>query len=132
MTTQSAPLCWSARTTTRVVGLCLLLLLGTAGSVVAQTTTAFKTGERTRGAVKDCFYEALGQEYVLSVSAYALCPLTARVRPTYSAPQLRATAYKTGERQRGSVKDCYYRALERDYVYTVGAYELCPLNVEVP
>jgi hypothetical protein len=41
--------------------------------------TAYKTGENTRGGVKDCYYSALGKTYVLSVAAYELCPLSARV-----------------------------------------------------
>lgn len=125
-------------THTRTLTVAALVLLLAAGASVhpsvatAQTTTAFKTGERTRGQVKDCFYEALGQEYVYSVSAYALCPLTVRVSTGYNPPATPATAFKTGERLRGPVKDCYYRALGRDYVYTVGSYELCPLSVPVP
>src|SRR6266513_1866574 len=123
---------WMTRKSGRVVGLCLMFLVGAAASVAAQTTTAFKTGERIRGQVKDCFYEALGQEYSLSVGAYELCSLTARVRLSYQVPAPAATAFKTGERRRGSVKDCYYRALGHDYVSTISAVELCPLSVEVP
>lgn len=41
--------------------------------------TAFKTGENVRGAVKDCYYSALGRSYVLTVAAYELCPLSATV-----------------------------------------------------
>lgn len=120
------------RRTAEVIGLCLLFLLGIATTAAAQTTTAFKTGERTRGQVKDCFYEALGQEYVSTVGAYELCPLTARVSAQYEAPTVRSTAFKTGERRRGSAKDCFYSALGRDYVYTVSAFELCPITVEIP
>jgi len=129
--TDSAPY-WIMRRTGRVIVLCFMFLLGTASGVAAQTTTAFQTGERIRGQVKDCFYEALGQEYSLSVGAYELCPLTARVRLSYQVPAPAATAFKTGERRRGSVKDCYYRALGHDYVSTISAFELCPLSVEVP
>ncbi len=41
--------------------------------------TAFKTGENLRGGVKDCYYSALGQRYVLTVAAYELCPLSVPV-----------------------------------------------------
>jgi len=41
--------------------------------------TAFKTGENVRGGVKDCFYSALGQAYVLTLAAYELCPLSVPV-----------------------------------------------------
>jgi hypothetical protein len=42
-------------------------------------TTEFKVGEESRGAVKDCYYSALGQLYVSTVSAMALCPLSVTV-----------------------------------------------------
>jgi hypothetical protein len=42
------------------------------------------------------------------------------------------TAFKTGENLRGMVKDCYYSALGKPYVYTVSATALCPLSVSVP
>jgi hypothetical protein len=41
--------------------------------------TAFKTGENHRGAVKDCYYAALGQSYILTVASYELCPLSVPV-----------------------------------------------------
>lgn len=41
--------------------------------------TAFKSGENLRGAVKDCYYTALGQSYILAVAAYELCPLSVPV-----------------------------------------------------
>ena len=42
--------------------------------------TAFKTGERTTGQTKQCFYEALGSEYTTTVSSIRLCPMSIRVR----------------------------------------------------
>jgi hypothetical protein len=41
--------------------------------------TAFKTGENLRGGVKDCYYRALGQGYILTVASYEMCPLSAAV-----------------------------------------------------
>ena len=68
----------------------------------------------------------------VGVAGCVRTPLTARVRPGYQAPVPAGTAFKTGERRRGSVKDCFYRALARDYVYTVSAFELCPISVPIP
>lgn len=45
------------------------------------TLLAFKTGERTTGMTKQCFYEALGSVYTRTMSSTALCPLSIRVRP---------------------------------------------------
>ena len=46
----------------------------------AQTVTAYKTGERTTGMTKQCYYEHLGNEYTRTVRASQLCPLSIRVR----------------------------------------------------
>ena len=45
------------------------------------TVTAFKTGERTTGMTKQCFYDALGSAYTETVSSVSLCPLSIKVRP---------------------------------------------------
>jgi len=45
----------------------------------AQTITAFKTGEKTTGMTKQCFYDALGSEYTRTIRSVALCPLSIRV-----------------------------------------------------
>ena len=45
------------------------------------TVTAFKTGERTTGLTKQCFYDALGSAYTETVSSVSLCPLSIKVRP---------------------------------------------------
>ena len=44
------------------------------------TTTAFKTGERTTGMTKQCFYDALGSVYTTTIGSVELCPLSIRVR----------------------------------------------------
>ena len=45
------------------------------------TVMAFKTGERTTGMTKQCFYEALGSAYTRTMSSTALCPLSIQVKP---------------------------------------------------
>jgi hypothetical protein len=111
--------------------LLFLLVLGTAQTLAAQTTVATYTGERTRDLVKDCFYEApFGEEYTKSVSLYTLCPLSIRVA-LRAAVATSGTATKTGERRRGTTKDCYYRLGHDDYVHTVNGFDLCPLTLDV-
>jgi|GEM_PF-1871431 hypothetical protein len=43
------------------------------------TITAFKTGERTTGMTKQCFYNGLGSEYTRTLGAVELCPLSIQV-----------------------------------------------------
>lgn len=38
--------------------------------------TCFKTGERTSGVNKICFYDCLGSEAAITISSVELCPLT--------------------------------------------------------
>ena len=45
----------------------------------AQTITADKTGERTTGQTKQCYYDGLGSEYTRTVASIALCPLSITV-----------------------------------------------------
>lgn len=47
---------------------------------VVSTVIAFKIGERRTGMTKQCFYDALGNEYVKTISSVALCPLSIKVR----------------------------------------------------
>jgi hypothetical protein len=44
------------------------------------TITAFKTGERTTGMTKQCFYNGLGSTYTETVRSVDLCPLSIKVR----------------------------------------------------
>jgi hypothetical protein len=103
-------------------------VLAIPGSLEAQ----YKTGERVRGNVKDCFYSYLGQTYVHTVASYGICPLSVNVNPEPTLPPPSGgTAFKTGENLRGNVKDCYYSHMGQGYLLTIGAYELCPLSVPV-
>ena len=101
--------------------------------LMAQTITAFKTGERTTGQTKQCYYEALGSEYTRTIRAVQLCPLTIRVpAPTPKPdPSRTVTAFKTGERTTGQTKQCYYEALGSKYTRTIRAVQLCPLTIRV-
>ena len=45
-----------------------------------RTVTAFRTGEKTTGMTKQCFYNALGSEYTRTVGSIEICPLTLQVR----------------------------------------------------
>jgi hypothetical protein len=109
----------------------------TATSLHAQTITAYKTGERTTGQTKQCYYDGLGSEYTRTVSSIALCPLSIQVttrspQPTPApSPRSSVTAYKTGEETTGSTKQCYYDGLGNRYTRTVQSYQLCPLSITV-
>lgn len=110
-------------------------------SAVAQTVTAFKTGERTTGMTKQCFYEGLGNAYTRTVSSVALCPLSIKVQaapkrnqradPSYSLESRTITAFKTGERTTGMTKQCFYEGLGSAYTKTISSVALCPLSIKV-
>jgi hypothetical protein len=117
-----------------------LILGGT--TLPAQTITAYKTGERTTGMTKQCYYDGVGSEYVRTISSVALCPLSIQVTtttrpaptptPTPSpSPRPTLTAYKTGEETTGSTKQCYYDGLGSRYTRTVQSHQLCPLTITV-
>jgi len=38
--------------------------------------TCFKTGEVVRGQSKHCYYDCLGNEYIITIASYKLCPIT--------------------------------------------------------
>jgi len=60
--------------------LVILASVAATEGLMAQTITAFKTGERTTGQTKQCYYEALGSKYTRTIQAVQLCPLTIRVK----------------------------------------------------
>ena len=66
-----------------------MIVLVTSGSLVSAqerstpvlqqryaAVTCFKTGERQSGMNKICFYNCLGSEAAITISAVELCPLT--------------------------------------------------------
>ena len=62
----------------RVTFLFLVLVPVSASGLVGQT--AFKTGERTTGMTKQCFYDYIGNGYTRTIRAIELCPLSIQVR----------------------------------------------------
>ena len=123
--------------------LAALALLATASvTPVAAQVTAFKTGERTTGLTKQCFYDAMGSEYTRTIQSIQLCPLSIRVstnspsptRPTQPTPPPRptqVTAFKTGEQTTGMTKQCFYDSMGSQYTRTIQSIQLCPLSIRV-
>lgn len=128
-------------------------------SATAQNITALKTGERTTGMTKQCYYDAVGQVYTRAMRSIDICPLSILVPapaspsmlrppayedpragtmfpspPTYQAPRVGTTtpAFKAGEQRTGMTKQCFYNALGREYIRTVAATALCPPTIDVP
>lgn len=106
----------------------------------SQTVTAFKTGEATTGMSKQCYYNALGNQYTRTISSVALCPLSVQVGsvPAQDTPADQArmrttggTAFKTGENTTGMTKQCFYNYLGSQITRTVSAVTLCPLSINV-
>jgi hypothetical protein len=99
--------------------------------------TAFKTGERTTGNTKQCYYQFAGNTYTRTVQSYQLCPISIQVRsgsptpaPSRPAPTT-VTAFKTGEQTTGNTKQCYYQFAGNTYTRTVQSYQLCPISIQV-
>lgn len=104
----------------------------------AQTITAYKSGEATTGMTKQCYYDALGNQYTKTISSVALCPLSIQVSPTPTfnspAPPVRqsgGTAFKTGEQSTGMTKQCFYDYLGNQHSITISSVALCPLSIRV-
>jgi len=58
--------------------------------------------------------------------------VSASVAGAVSSASAQTVAFKTGENQRADgVKDCYYSAGGKDYVFTVAQYGVCPVSVPV-
>tara|TARA_B110000503_G_scaffold42186_1_gene69121 strand:+ start:161 stop:367 length:207 start_codon:yes stop_codon:yes gene_type:complete len=55
-----------------------LILLGSVfyPAHIASAVTCFKTGEQTSGMNKICYYDCMGSQAAITVSAVSLCPLT--------------------------------------------------------
>ena len=63
-----------------ILAMAFIVFASTAVSAQNRTVTAFKTGERTTGMTKQCFYDALGNGYTRTIGAVELCPLSIQVR----------------------------------------------------
>jgi hypothetical protein len=118
----------------------IIAALAVAGSTLpAQTITAYKTGERTTGQTKQCYYDGLGNEYTKTISSIALCPLSIQVSTRNPAPtpaptptpRPTITAYNTGEETTGSTKQCYYEGLGNRYTKTIQSHQLCTLTIKI-
>jgi hypothetical protein len=59
-----------------LVGGIALLLYNQEDPRDAHATTCFKTGERTSGMNKICYYDCLGSEAAITISSVELCPLS--------------------------------------------------------
>lgn len=59
--------------------LILITIVALSFSSSALAGTAFKTGEKTTGATKQCYYKYLGNEYTRTVKSHELCPLSINV-----------------------------------------------------
>lgn len=74
---------WAGRSyvyTVASYGICpLSVTVSTAPPPPPVSGTAYKVGEVLRGAVKDCYYSYLGNQYVKTVASYELCPLSVSV-----------------------------------------------------
>jgi hypothetical protein len=102
----------------------------------AQTVTAFKTGERSTGQTKQCYYNAAGREYTKTVESYQICPVSLSVPSPIPSPSPSTgsgtTAFKTGERATGTTKECYYSFAGKEYTKTLESYQVCPTSIRVP
>lgn len=48
-------------------------------SMAAAAGTAYLTGSRMDGTVQHCYYDYLGQTYIVTVSSSRMCPMTIEV-----------------------------------------------------
>lgn len=124
------------------LALVLLMAVGSPIAAAAQGTTAFYTGEQTTGMTKQCFYDALGNPYTITVSSIKLCPQSIKVQtnpsrspsaPSYPEPPRPSTitAFKTGEQTTGMTKQCYYDGLGNTYTKTMRSIDICPNSIQV-
>ena len=72
--------------TIKSVELCQLSVLVSSATIpnpAPATTmmTSFKTGERTMGITKLCFYDGLSSEHTRTIKSVGLCPLSIWMRP---------------------------------------------------
>lgn len=65
--------------------------------------------------------------------AFLVALATTATAPNQSTPpsqQMAVMCFKTGERQSGMNKICYYDCLGSAAAITIGAVELCPLSID--
>jgi hypothetical protein len=59
-----------------LVAILVVAASGTRTMRAAPDTTCFKTGERTSGMNKICYYDCLGSEAAITIKSTELCPLS--------------------------------------------------------
>ena len=86
-TTKQCDYQWAGKRYTRTVSSVQLCPFSIQVTVVAPTPppkpkpmygTAYKTGERTTGTTKQCYYSYAGRSYTHTVQSYELCPMSIR------------------------------------------------------
>jgi hypothetical protein len=129
-----APLRFVMTPANTIAALVSLTIAATA-TTTAQTNMAFKTGERTTGTTKQCYYESLGNQHTQTITSIGVCPLSMAVRsPTTPTPVPQPkmiTAFKTGEWTTGLTKRCFYNGLSNERTKTIKSIGLCPISIWV-
>ena len=111
----------------------VLLAAASPGPLVAQTATAFQTGERLTGSTKQCYYSLVGRRYTRAVPSDQLCQTSIQVpAPAPANVPTQRTVFKTGERRQGSTKQCLYSFAGAEYTRTVLWYRVCPRSIKIP
>ena len=111
------------------------ITIAATSTAAAQSTTAFKTGERTTGMTKQCYYESLGNQHTQTIRSFELCQLSVAVRsaiaPTLAPATTMIRSFKTGERTTSMTKLCFYNGLSSEHTKTIKSVGLCPLSIWV-
>ncbi len=109
-----------------------LVLLAAAGPLVAQTATAFQTGERVMGARKQCYYSFLGGRYTRNLPSDQLCPMSIQVPTGPTSVTTQRTVFIRRQRVTGSTKQCLYVFAGVEFTRTVLWHLPCPRSIKIP
>ncbi len=110
----------------------VLLAAVSAGPLVAQTATAFQTGEQVTGARKQCYYSFLGGRYTRNLPSDQLCPMSIQVPTGPTSVTTQRTVFIRRHRVTGSTKQCLYVFARVEYTRTVLRYQPCPRSIKIP
>lgn len=120
-------------------GATLLIALAAFGGY-ASAATCFKSGERTSGMNKVCYYDCTGSEATKNVSMAELCPMTMQSSNTFGRQEDRPNSgariggggsmacFKTDEEVSGMNKLCEYDCGGSRKVLTISSTALCPIS----
>ncbi len=114
------------------VTLAALVLLAAAGPLVAQTATAFQTGERVMGARKQCYYSFLGGRYTRNLPSDQLCPMSIQVPTGPTSVTTQRTVFIRRQLVTGSTKQCLYVFAGVEFTRTVLRHRPCPRSIKIP